>query len=338
MKIGVDILSGEQKPEVLIRGAVKGLKKIKGEIVLIGPEEIIEKTIEQYPWASGRIRIEHTEEVISMREIPTEALKKKPNSSVAIGMRLIEKGEIDAFVSPGNTGATIAAAYRYLGRLKGVARPGILAPVPDGTGGFTALIDVGANPECKPVNLVQFAVMGEVYMREVCGVAKPLVGILSNGEERYKGTELTRKAFKILSRLGCNFVGYVEGRDIFTGKLDVAVCDGFTGNIILKTVEGMGLSFINFLKNMVSKNILKQVGALVLLPEFRELKKRMDYAEYGGAPLLGMNGHIIITHGSSGEKEIMNAVRIAGEMVNHKLNQNIVNALINYGINKRQWF
>ncbi len=339
MKIAVDVMSGERGPEELIKGALEAAAVYNINIVLVGDKNIINYILQRHTYNKDLIEIVHASEVITMKEQPTAAIKKKPDASVLVSARLVKDGLADAFVSPGNTGATFAAAFMNLGRVKGISRPAILTPAPTRTlGQYTAVLDVGANPECKPINLVQFAVMGAAYAHTVWGLENPKVGLLSNGEEDSKGTELTQKANSILKKLPLNYVGYIEGRDIFNNKVDVAVCDGFVGNLVLKTIEGAGLALYNILKDGIKSSFWAKMGALMMLPVFKRLKKVMDYAEYGGAPLLGINGITIVTHGSSSAREILNGIRVAHELVRTNVNDIIMNKLKEYGVNKFNWF
>ncbi len=221
-----------------------------------------------------RVEIIHSNEVVTMNESPTVALKAKANASVLVCANLVKKGVADGFLSPGNTGATFAAAFMRLGRLKGVARPAILTPCPTKTAKLTALLDAGANPDCKPINLVQFAVMGSVFASHVWGVKNPKVAILSNGTEESKGIEITRKAYHILKKLPLNFIGYAEGRNLFDNSIDVAITDGFTGNIVLKTIEGVGLTVLNILNTEIKKSIVFKGLALLMMKVFKKLKKK----------------------------------------------------------------
>lgn len=338
MRVAVDILSGEKPPELLIKGAIDSTKNKDIEVILIGNAEIIEKALKKYVYNEKKVKIIHTTEYIKMDESPTQAMKSKPNSSVFIAAEIVKNGEADAFISPGNTGATLTAAYMKLGRLKGVVRPAILAHVPKGKNKFTALLDVGANPECKPIHLVQFAVMGEIYAKVVWNVKKPKIGLLSNGTEISKGTEITQKAYKILKKLPVNFIGYIEGRDLFSDEVDVAVCDGFCGNILLKGIEGIGKFIFHLFKEDIRKYPFSQIGALLMSGTFKSIMNKVDYTEYGGAPLIGVNGTCIVCHGSSESKEIYNAIMVASKIHKYKLNNIITEKLKEYDISKFHWF
>lgn len=338
MKIAVDVMSGERAPEILIAGALESLKETESDLILVGDKQIIMDSLARFAYDIKRVEIVHSSEVITMKESPTTAIKAKPDASVLVCAELVKKGVADGFVSPGNTGATFTAAFMKLGRLKGVARPAILTTVPTRTSGvYTAMLDAGANPECKPIHLVQFAVMGSIYASRVWGIKSPKIALLSNGEEESKGTDITRKAYQILKKLPVNFIGYAEGRDMFDNSIDVAVCDGFTGNILLKTIEGVGVTVYNILKTEIKKSIVFKGLAVLMMKVFKELKKRLDYAEYGGAPLLGVNGLCIVTHGNSNSKEIKNGIKVAAQYIKHGINKDIVNDLKKFGINKLNW-
>ncbi len=339
MKIAVDVMSGERGPEELIKGAVDASSVYNINILLVGNKEIIKDSLSNVVYNEDLINIVHSSEVITMKEQPTSAIKQKRDSSVVVAAKLVKEGIADAFVSPGNTGATFAAAFMNLGRLKGVSRPALLTPAPTRTPGrYTAILDVGANPECKPINLVQFAVLGAAYAHTVWKIEKPKIGLLSNGEEESKGIELTQKTNAILKKMPINYVGYVEGRNIFDNSVDVVVCDGFVGNILLKTIEGAGLTLAKLLKDSITEKLFYRFVALLMTPAFKKFKKAMDYAEYGGAPLLGINGISIVTHGSSSAKEIKNGIRVAYELVKTNVNDIIINKLREFGINKFNWF
>lgn len=338
MKIAVDVMSGERSPETLVHGALESLRENNAlSIILVGKSDVIGQALKKFPHDKTRVEIEPSSQVVTMNESPMEALKTKPDSSIVVAARLVKSGRADGFVSPGNTGASLAAAFTRLGRLKGVSRPAILTKLPTSTYRYTALMDVGAIPECKPIHLVQFAVMGAEYMNQIQDVKSPRVGLLSNGEEENKGTEVTRKAYKILKKLPVNFAGYIEGRNLFDGSVDVAVCDGFTGNIVLKAVEGVALTIYNLIRTEIKKSIIFQASALLMMQVFKELKKKIDYQEYGGALLLGINGICIITHGNSTAKEIKNGIKVAVKAIENNVNRHIVAKLKEYDVNKFNW-
>ncbi len=335
MKIAVDVMSGERKPEILIAGALESLKETGTNLILVGKKDIINDALLNFAYNKDKVEVIHSSEVITMNESPTTAIKLKKDASVIVCAKLVKQGLADGFVSPGNTGATYAAASMNLGRLKGVSRSGIIVTVPTEKKDFhTALLDAGANTECKAINLVQHAVMGSIYASKIWGIKNPKVALLSNGEEESKGTEITRKAYNMLKKLPLNFVGYAEGNNIIDASIDVAVCDGFTGNIVLKIIEGAGLFLYNTFKTEINKNIIYKGLTLLMMKVFKALKKKLDYAEYGGAPLIGINGTCIITHGTSNSKEIKNGIKIAAKYIKSDINGEIIEKLKQFGVNK----
>ena len=292
-------------------------------VLLVGDEEELSRRLEQHSTIGLNIAICHAPEAVGMHESPSAALRKKKQSSIRIGLELVKRGEADAFISAGNTGAVMATALIVLGPLPGVERPAIALIVPT-LRGQSILLDVGANADCKARHLVQFAIMGDVYARQLMGRTSPTIGLLSIGEEESKGNELTREAFKALEEEpSLNFIGNVEGRVVFSGTADVIVCDGFTGNIALKISESAAEFFTVLLKEELSKGLVGKVGAVLARDAFRRFKKRVDYTEYGGAPLLGVRGVCIISHGRSTAKAIKNAIRVAAECVENRVNEHI---------------
>jgi glycerol-3-phosphate acyltransferase PlsX len=273
------------------------------------------------------IEIVHASEVITMEDKAVQAVRAKRDSSIRVGVRLVRENKAAGFVTAGNTGAAMATAKMVLGAIPGVDRPALAAVFPTALGTGAMLLDVGANVDCKPNNLEEFAVMGETYFRAIFGTARPTVGLLSIGEEESKGNELTRESFQLLKQLPLNFVGNVEGRDIYNGEVDVIVADGFVGNVALKTSEGVANLVRATLKETLKATITRQVGALLSRSAFAEFKKRLDHTEYGGAPLLGVKGVCIITHGSSNANAIKNAIRVAGEFAASGVNERIEKGL-----------
>ncbi len=326
MRIAVDAMGGDYAPASVVQGGLEAAKAAYGadEIVFVGDQAQIEQEISRHPLLTRgenvRFSIHHASEKIEMCDVPTVALKKKKDASVLVAARLHQEGKVDAIVSAGHTGAAMAASLMELGRIRGVNRPGIGSLIPNGYG-VTMLIDVGANVDCKPIHLVQFGVMGSIFMNRVLGMDKPKVALLSNGEERSKGTEVTREAYRMLEASRINFIGNVEGRDILKGSADVVVCDGFVGNVILKFAESLGGVFRHHIKRQIGKQIFRQIGAFLLQPTFTGLRKIFDYEEYGGAPLLGIDGVCIICHGGSTPKAIRNAIREAAKMVSEGVTQ-----------------
>lgn len=317
MKIAVDAMGGDYAPQEIVKGALQAALEYRLAVILVGDEERVRAELAGND-AGGLVSIVHAPEVIEMREHPAVAVRRKKNSSIVRATQLVKEGEADALVSAGSTGAAMASALLGLGRIKGIDRPAIAGVLPSEKG-FTVLLDAGANVDCKPHHLLQFGVMGYIYAKKILGIPDPRVGLLSNGEEETKGNETTLAAFPLLKNAGINFIGNVEGRDIFRGTVDVVVCDGFVGNIVLKTGEGMAGALFKMMKEEIAKSWLAKMGTVMAEPALKGFKKRLDYAEYGGAPLLGVNGVSIICHGSSTARAVKNAVRVAGESVESRL-------------------
>ncbi len=308
MKIAVDIFGGDNSPSALIDGCVDAAKLYDDvEFVFTGDERIITDYMSEKGYGSSRISIIDAPETITCGEQPTVAIKRKKNSSLVKALELVASKEADAFVSAGSTGAVLAGATLIVRRIKGVKRPA-LAPVMPTVKGPVLLIDCGANVDCKPNYLQQFAVMGSAYMKKVCGIDAPRVGLINNGAEAEKGNELTKSAYKLLENTDINFVGNCEARYTMTGDYDVLVCDGFVGNAVLKCTEGVARSVMSIMKQELMASPITKLGALISKSGFKRVKKRMDYTEYGGAPLLGINGCIIKAHGSSNAKAITSAI------------------------------
>jgi glycerol-3-phosphate acyltransferase PlsX len=317
-KIAVDAMGGDHAPHATVEGAVLATREFGIPVILVGDEDKIRRELLSYEVDNLPLEIKHTSEVVEMDETPTSAIKKKRDSSLRVAFELVKCRDAHAVVSAGNSGAALAAALFVLRRLKGIERPAINTVIPT-LRGAVSLIDAGANPVCKPYHLVQFAIMGSVYMQEVLRISEPKVGLLSNGEEESKGIELTREANELLKRSSLNYIGYVEGRDIYKGGVDIVVCDGFVGNVILKTSEGVFEVLGQALKEEISKGYLSKLGYLLSKKSFSNFKKRFDYAEYGGAPLLGVDGTVIISHGRSSPNAIKNAIRVASELVEREV-------------------
>lgn len=308
MKIAVDIFGGDNSPSALIDGCVEAAKLYDDvEFIFTGDERIITDYMSEKGYGSSRISIIDAPETITCGEQPTVAIKRKKNSSLVKALELVASKEADAFVSAGSTGAVLAGATLIVRRIKGVKRPA-LAPVMPTVKGPVLLIDCGANVDCKPNYLQQFAVMGSAYMKKVCGIDAPRVGLINNGAEAEKGNELTKSAYKLLENTDINFVGNCEARYTMTGDYDVLVCDGFVGNAVLKCTEGVARSIMSIIKQELMASPITKLGALISKSGFKRVKKRMDYTEYGGAPLLGINGCIIKAHGSSNAKAITSAI------------------------------
>ena len=322
--IALDAMGSDRAPKPEVEGAIQAARRFGIQVSIVGPEERLRAEFQRHPFSrSLPISIVHASEVITMDDKAVQAVRAKRDSSMRVGLRLVREGKADAFISAGNTGAAMATAKMVLGGLPGVDRPALVAIIPTATRTVTALLDVGANVDCKPHNLEQFAVMGEIYFRSMFGTARPRVGLLSIGEEEGKGNELTRESFSLLKQLPLNFVGNVEGRDIYSGKVDVIVADGFVGNVALKTSEGVANLVRATLKETLAETITRQVGYLLSRSAFSDFKKRLDHTEYGGAPLLGVKGACFITHGSSNANAIKNAIRVASEFVERGITANI---------------
>ncbi|MFH1562819.1 MAG: phosphate acyltransferase PlsX [Nitrospirota bacterium] len=324
MRIAVDAMGGDHAPEAIVAGVVDALRELNGiaQITLVGKEDIVAKELSRYHMKGMPIVIKNATQTIEMHESPAQAVKTKKDSSIVVATRALREGEVQAVVSAGNTGAVMASSLIELGRLKGVSRPAIATLIPT-LEGASILLDVGANVDCKPNHLLQFAMMGDVYARYILKKTNPKIGILSIGEEEGKGNTLTCEAFNLLQHTSLNFIGNVEGRDIINGKVDVIVCDGFVGNVVVKFGESLVEMIIGFLKRELSKNLSLKIGAFLSKPVFKKFKKLLDYSEYGGAPLLGINGVCIICHGASSAKAVKNGIRVACEFIDHQVNLHI---------------
>lgn len=329
MKIALDAMGGDAAPETPVAGAVRAARELPIELILVGQQEAIEQQLASYPRRPANLSILHAPEVIGMEESPVASIRKKRESSINIGVGLLKERKVDAFISAGNTGAVVSASTLLVGLLPGVERPGIATLLP-GVKGDTLLIDVGANIDPRPMHLVQYALMGEAYVRCVLGKARPTVGLLNVGEEEGKGTDVSKETYGMLEGSGLNFVGNVEGRDIFSGEFDVIVCDGFAGNVALKTAESLAHAISVLLKRSLAMSPITRMGAWLARDAFAQLRKEIDYAEHGGAPLLGVDGVSIIAHGASSGKAIKNAIRFAYESVRHELNRNMADAVALY--------
>jgi glycerol-3-phosphate acyltransferase PlsX len=326
--IALDAMGSDRAPKPEIEGAIQAARHLGSRVILVGPEQQLKAELSRYRWTSRLpIEIIHASEVITMEDKAAQAVRSKRDSTMRVGLRLVREGVAAGFVSAGNTGAAMATAKMVLGALPGVDRPALAAVFPTALGTGAMLLDVGANVDCKPHNLEQFAVMGEIYFRSIFGTRRPTVGLLSIGEEETKGNELTRESFQLLKHLPLNFVGNVEGRDLYNGEVDVIVTDGFVGNVALKTSEGVANLVRSALKEALRATITRQVGYLLSRSAFSDFKKRLDHTEYGGAPLLGLKGVCIITHGSSNANAIKNAIRVASEFSESHVNEEIEKGL-----------
>ena len=331
--IAVDAMGGDHAPRVEVEGAVLAARELGVRILLVGQEPVLKPELAKHSVRGLQIEIVHATEVITMHDSPTQAFRKKRDSSVHVAAKLVRSGEAAGLVSAGNTGAVMAVARFGLGTLPAVDRPALAAPFPTSRGTVSVMLDVGANVDSKAAHLEQFAVMGEIYYRTIFGTRRPKVALLSIGEEEMKGNELTREAYNRLKKMDLNFVGNVEGREVFAGNVDVIVCDGFIGNVALKISEGLVEHMIRMLKENLGSTMAAQLGALLSRKAFQGLKKKLDYSEYGGAPLLGVKGNTIIGHGRSNANAIKNAIRIASELARSRVNEKIEQELAAVGAN-----
>jgi len=323
LTIAIDVMGGDLGPAPVIEGAISALKTKEFHPVFVGKVDEIKHLVP--PLYLDRVSFENADDILSMNDNATDALKKK-ETSIYKAVELVRDGKADAVVSAGHSGATMSLATLRIGRLKGVLRPAIATIMPTASEKVSFVLDVGANVDCKPEHLVQFAIMGEAYVKDVLKIENPLIGLLSNGEERSKGNEITKEVYETLIE-NKNFVGYVEGNNIFDGSTDVIVCDGFVGNILLKTSEGVAESITKIIKKNIIKSPIAIAGSMLMRRVFKILKKQVDYAEYGGAPLIGIKRCAIVAHGKSNAKAIKNAIFQAISFSNSDINDDIENKL-----------
>ena len=326
MKILLDAMGGDNAPEATIKGAVRAINQIEAEVILVGNENIIREKVKEYYGKelediSERLKIKHTTETIEMEDIPTHAIKHKKDSSMVVGFKMLKEGEGDVFISAGNSGALLTGATLLVGRIRGIDRPALAGILP-AYHSQLLLIDSGANTNCKPINLLQFAQMSSIYLRNTFGIEKPAIGLLNIGTEETKGNDLTKESYKLLKEkspeLGINFIGNIEGRDAFSGNVDAIVTDGFTGNIFLKAVEGVGRLVKVSLKENFLKNTVTKIAAIPSLPAIKGLQKAMDYKSYGGALFLGVKKPVVKAHGSSDEILFEFTIKQAERFVKNK--------------------
>jgi glycerol-3-phosphate acyltransferase PlsX len=325
MRLAVDVMGGDHGCGVVVEGVKRALGSDLGisSVFLVGNEAEVHSATAKAGLKDSRVQVVHASEVLTMEDKPAVALRRKKDCSIARAVELVNDKKADAVVSLGNTGGIFAAATFKLGRVEGVDRGGIATVIPTRDHEFV-LLDAGANIDCKPINLLHYAVMGTIYSREILGYKNPRVGVLSIGTEDSKGNDLTLGAFKLCKQANLNFVGNVEGHDLFHNRVDVVVCDGFVGNIVLKTIESLATSMFSFLKTELTANLQRKVGAYLAQDAFRAIKRRMDPEVYGGAPMLGFNGVVLKAHGSASEKAVASAIRVASETVKHHVNDLIV--------------
>lgn len=332
MKILLDAMGGDNGPDANIKGAINAINQIKAELVLIGKEEIIREKVKEFygktlEEISPRLKVKNATETIEMEDKPTDSIKHKKDSSMVVGFRMLKEGEGDVFISAGNSGALLAGATLLVGRIKGIDRPALAGILPSYKSRLV-LIDSGANTNCRPINLLQFAQMSSIYIRNTFGVESPRIGLLNIGTEETKGNELTRESYNLLKEksqeLNINFIGNVEGRDVFSGEVDAIVTDGFTGNVFLKAVEGLGKFVKRTLKESLTENIFSKIAALPALPAMNKFAKTMDYKSYGGALFLGVKKPVIKAHGSSDEKLFEFTIKQAEKFVENKTVENLI--------------
>ena len=327
--VALDVMGADSGVECIVEGGIVAAQRLgeKLQVILVGQEKVINDVLKKFDKIPPNVTIKNADDIVPMHISATEGARMR-NSSVSVGLKLVKDKDAVAFISPANTGAVMATALLTLGRIEGVSRPAITALFPTSVGKPAVVLDVGANADCKPHHLAQFAVMGSVYAQVVLRNEFPRVGLISIGEERSKGNELIFNAGKILESSKINFIGNVEGRDILSGAVDVAVTDGFTGNILLKFAESIKPMLVKSMQRQIQTNIFSRVGAMLLLPFLKRMRNTFDYAESGGAPLLGVNGIVVICHGSSNSKAICNAISVAYQMASKKIKQRIHDDLI----------
>ena len=316
MRIVVDAMGGDRAPGVVVEGAVQAARDFGLELVLVGQRGAVQAELDKHDATGLRLTLQHASQVIEMHEHPAAAVKAKKDCSMVVGMEMLKRHEGDAFFTAGNSGGALAAALFRLGRIRGIQRPAISTVFPSQTPqGYCFLLDIGANADCKPEYLLQFANMGSIYAERVLGVPNPRVAILSNGEEEGKGNQLVQETVPLLKASTLNFVGNAEGKDIPWGLADVVVTDGFTGNVVIKLSQGVAKFLMDLLKEEITGSSMAKVGGLLAKPAFDVVRRRLDYREYGGAPLLGVDGVVIIGHGRSDAKAIQNGIRLAAQAV-----------------------
>jgi glycerol-3-phosphate acyltransferase PlsX len=327
MRIAVDAMGGDKAPEVIIEGSLLAAREYPIEILLVGPQATVNELLNKHDLSKIKIQVINASQYVLMGEPAADAVKKKKDSSMHVSARLLKAGQADAMVTAGNTAAALAISRSILGKLKGVSRPSLMMVIPSATNA-TVLLDVGANAgSCKPQHLLEFALMGDIYSRKIMKKENPRIGLLSVGEEKNKGSYVTLRAFPLLESAPINFIGNVEGNDIVNGSADVVVCDGFVGNALLKFAEGASRMFFDVIRVEFKKSIKAQLGILLAKNALRAFTKKLDYEQYGGAPILGINGACIIGHGRSTANAIKSAIRVASEFVTHDVNANIEKSL-----------
>ncbi len=318
IKIALDAMGGDNAPSEIVKGAILALEKFNIKLILVGQNDKINEELKKYSYDKNRIEIINASEIIENDEVPTVAIKQKKDSSMVVGLNLVKKGDAQAFISAGCTGALLTGATIIVGRLKGIERPALATLIPTKVG-FSLIIDCGANVDSKPNYLVQFAQMGSIYVENILNKKSPKVGLVNIGEEKEKGNTLVKEAYSLLENAKVNFIGNVEARDIPMGKADVIVCDAFVGNVILKYTEGFAKVLFGIIKNEITQGFVSKIGALLIKPSLKRMKKKLDYTEYGGAPLLGLKGIVIKTHGSADANAIKNTIKQCVNLIETKV-------------------
>jgi glycerol-3-phosphate acyltransferase PlsX len=326
MSIVLDAMGSDNYPEPEIHGAIKAAEDLNVEIILVGQKELFEKKVNSLNTKNLPITIEHAPDMVDMGEKAVESSRKKPKNSMAVGMELVRTGKAEAFVTAGNTGGAMFNALRKLGRFKGVLRPGLVGVIPV-KNGYSVIIDIGANADCRPEFLLQFAIMGSVYAEKVLNVSNPRVGLMSNGEEPGKGNQLVKDTFPILSSSGLNFIGNIEGKEFYGGEVDVAVTDGFSGNVMIKASEAVAKLITDTLKQELTSSLRTKIGALLAKPAFEQIRKMLDPSEVGAFPLLGINGLVFVGHGRSDARSITNAIKVTHQAIKSNLLEELSNAI-----------
>ncbi|MFA6321160.1 MAG: phosphate acyltransferase PlsX [Candidatus Omnitrophota bacterium] len=329
MKIVIDAMGSDMAPAVEVQGAIQAVEEFGYDLILVGDEALIKPELDKRGGGRGKINIIHSPERIEMHEPAAISVRRKRKSSIVMGLEMLKRDEADGFVSAGNTGAVVCAATLSLRLLPGVERAGIAICIPT-LKGVSVITDVGANIDPKPIHLLQYGIMADAYSKYILHKPNPTVGLLNVGEEESKGTDFIKETHTLLSESKLNFIGNIEGRDIYAGTADIVLCDGFVGNVILKVSESVVDTIVKLLKKEIKANVIATVGAVLARSAFNGLRKKMDYSEYGGAPLLGVDGRCIISHGSSDPKAIKNAIRVAGEFMTQGVNKHIVEELESY--------
>ncbi|EQG72055.1 fatty acid/phospholipid synthesis protein PlsX [Clostridioides difficile DA00160] len=308
MKIVIDGMGGDNAPKSNVEGAVNAIKEYQVDLIITGDKDLLEKEFSNYEFDRNKLEIVHTTEIIENEDKPVKAIRSKKDSSMVVALNLVKEGKADAIISAGNTGALPAGGLFVVGRIKGIDRPCLCSAIPNVKRGMTLIADCGANADCKPKNLVEFAAMSNIYSRKVLGLENPKVALANVGLEEGKGNDLVKRSYEEIKKLDLNFIGNVEAREVINAYTDIIICDGFTGNILLKSAEGVALSVMSLIKETFMASTKSKIGALLIKDDLRKLKSFIDYSEYGGAPLLGLNGGVIKAHGSSDAKAIKNAI------------------------------